>query len=126
MIEIKLAVYLTKTECIAELSCKKRDGTNHKRKYSCPRYDADSVHRAELKAVAVGLREIRCAAKVVIYLKTLHSAAAINQGWVKFWSGNGWKNKKGALVRDWEIWKEIMDVANQKELLLEGAAIEHC
>lgn len=126
MIEIKLAVRLTKTECIAELSCKKRDGTDHKREYSCPRYEADSIHRAELKAVAAGLREIRYAARVVIYLKTSHSVAAINQDWIKSWRENGWKNKKGTLVRDWEIWREIMDIANQKELLLEGAAIEHC
>lgn len=120
MINISLLTGLTETECIAELRYIKPNGEEHKRRYTCERYSADSSHRAELKALATGLKEIRCPARVTAYLKTPHSIAAINQSWFQSWKQNDWKNTKGNLVRDWEVWKEIYEIIEAKEITLTG------
>lgn len=120
MVNISLITTLTETECLAELRYIKPNGEEHKRQYRCERLEADSTHRAELKALIMGLKEIRCPARVIAYLKTSHSIAAINQDWIRGWEKNGWKNQKGNLVRDWELWKEIYDVVDSKGLTLTG------
>ena len=120
MVDISIKTVLEELMCIAELRYIKPDGKEHKRRYNCVRLEADSVHRAELKALIVGLREIRCPARVTAYLKTSHSIAAINQDWARNWKKNGWKNQKGKLVRDWELWKEIYDIADAKGIILSG------
>ncbi|MDY4968766.1 MAG: RNase H family protein [Lachnospiraceae bacterium] len=120
MINISLITSLNESECIADLRYIKPNGEEHKRLYRCERYSADSTHRAELKALATGLKELRCPARVTAYLKTPHSIAAINQDWIRGWKNNDWKNAKGNLVRDWEIWKEIYEIVEEKEITLTG------
>lgn len=123
--DIHLTTELTQTECIAELSCilqydLMHHGLDHRKKYSCERLPADSIQRAELKALAAGLKEIRCPAKVIVHLSSNHLTAAIRNDWINMWKRNGWKNQKGHLVRDWELWKEIVDIAEKKQLVLAG------
>lgn len=118
MVEIKMTTNLEKDKCIATLSCALQNGFTHEKSYYCERMAADSDQRAELKAVAVGLNEIKCPAKVKIYLSSKHTIAAINQDWPTGWKRNDWKTAKGKLARDWEIWKKILEIAEQKELIL--------
>lgn len=120
MINISLITSMTESECIADLRYIKPNGEEHKRRYTCERYPADSMHRAELKALAAGLKEIKCPSRVIAYMRTPHSIAAINQDWIRGWKQNDWKNTKGNLVRDWEIWKEIYDIVKAKEITLAG------
>lgn len=120
MINISLTTSLTASKCIAELRYIKPTGEEHMRSYTCERYAADSAQRAELKALAAGLKEIRCPAEVMISLRSSHLAAAIRNDWPKLWQRNEWKNQKGNLVRNWELWKEIMDLAEKKKLILMG------
>lgn len=120
MVNISLITELTDKECIAQLRYIKPDGKVHMRTYKCERYEADSVHRAELKAIIIGLKEIRCPARVIAYIRTAHSVAAINQNWPRGWMKNDWKNKKGHLVRDWELWKEIYEITETKQIILTG------
>ena len=70
MINISLITSLTESECIADLRYIKPNGEEHKRSYTCERHPVDSTHRAELKALATGLKELRCPARVTAYLKT--------------------------------------------------------
>lgn len=125
MVNISLITELTDKECIAQLRYIKPDGKVHMRTYNCERYEADSVHRAELKAIIIGLKEIRCSARVTIYLKTAHSVAAINQDWPKGWQKNEWKNQKGHLVRDWELWKEVQELTEKKQITLTAGTREN-
>lgn len=120
MTEIYLKTELTQTDCIAELSCILNTQQEHRKKYSCKRMASDSAQRAELKAIITGLREIRCPAKVFVYLWSNHLAAATRNDWPANWKKNGWKNQKGHLVRDWELWKEIVDIVEKKQLVLVG------
>ena len=120
MININLTTNLTESECIAQLRYIKPTGEEHRRTYTCERYAADSSQRAELKALAAGLREIRCPAKVMIHMESNHLMAAIRNDWPKIWKQNGWKNQKGNLVRDWELWKEVIDISEKKQLVLTG------
>lgn len=125
MIDIHLTTELTQTECIAELSCfLQYHSLDHRKKYSCERLSVDSVQRAELKALAAGLREIRCPARVIVHLSSKHLTAAIQNDWIKMWKRNGWKNQKGHLVRDWELWKEIYDTVGSKNLTLTGGGCD--
>lgn len=120
---VSMIIHVDRTECIAELRCLKPNGEEHKRYYACERFPADSVHRAELKAILAGLRAIKCPARVMIYIGTAHSVAAINQGWFRNWKENDWKNAKGNLVRDWEIWKYICEIAEAKGITMAAGAI---
>lgn len=120
MVNISLITTITESECCAELRYIKPDGQEHRRQYHCERLEADSSHRAELKALITGLKEIRCPARITAYLKTSHSIAAINQDWIRGWKKNDWKNQKGNLVRDWELWKEIYEIVDSKNLTLVG------
>lgn len=120
MIDINLATELTEQECVAELSCILAQGKEHRKRYTCKRLTADSSQRAELKALITGLKAIQKPSRVTIWLHASHLTAAIRNDWLVLWRKNGWKNQKGKLVRDWELWKEVMEIVEQKQLILVG------
>lgn len=125
MVTIELTtVYRSSGGMEAQLSFKKKDGSYYCRSYSREHLKADSSQRQELKAVAAGLSAINCPAHVICNVHQSHVKAAINQGWWKLWKNCGWKNQKGRLVRDWELWREIAELAEKKSLIISGGKDE--
>ena len=119
MVTIELTTYANEEGGMAaQLVLRMPDVTDYCRDYKREYLKADSSQRQELKAMAAGLLAINRPARVICNLQSSHIRAAVNQEWRKIWRENGWKNQKGRLVRDWELWREIAGIVEEKGLLL--------
>lgn len=108
----------------AQLAFRRKDGSDYCKSYHKEHLKADSAQRQELKAVLAALSAINRPAHVICNVHHPHIKAAINQEWWKLWKRCGWKNKKGRLVRDWELWRELSEIVEEKNLILSGGREE--
>ena len=117
-ITLKTDVQTDGNNSAATLIFVKPDGSEHKKVYVCRKEPADSTTRAELKAIITGLKEIRCPCTVHLKLMIMNTVGAINQEWPTMWEGRRWCNRNGKLVKDWELWREILELKRTKKLNL--------
>lgn len=70
-----------------------------------------SKNRAELTALETALGKIKekCVLKIYTESEYIHAALG-NQGRIKGWKENGWKNSKNVAVKNQDKWKKIEEL----------------
>lgn len=106
------------------LTATAKDGTTHGRKYFGEKDAADSMTRAELKAILLGLTKIIRPCRIKMYIHSPQTEAAVNQEWYKTWKANDWKNKKGKLVMNVDLWMRICEEIEDRHIGL-SAEVAH-
>ena len=65
-------------------------------------------NRMELFSVIQGLSQLKEPCKVFVYSDSAYVVNAINQGWLKSWENNLWKNKSKDDVKNIDLWKVLL------------------
>ena len=65
-------------------------------------------NRMELFSVIQGLSQLKEKCKVSVYSDSAYVVNAINQGWLKSWENNLWKNKSHDEVKNIDLWKVLL------------------
>ena len=68
----------------------------------------------ELKAIVSALKHLKGDPKfdlsihqIEVYSDSAYCVNPLSQGWLKSWSKNDWKTKKGESIKNVELWKEL-------------------
>lgn len=69
---------------------------------------AATESRLVLYCLRDSLARFQYACRVVVHTECNYIAAAINSRWAETWRENGWKNGKGAKVKDPGLWQDIL------------------
>jgi ribonuclease HI len=65
-------------------------------------------NRMELKAVVEALKHKSCDDKKIdLYSDSAYVVNAVNKGWLKTWSLNGWKTTTGDHVKNADLWMDL-------------------
>ncbi|MCP4394294.1 MAG: ribonuclease HI [Alphaproteobacteria bacterium] len=66
--------------------------------------------RMEIIAVLNGLRELDQPCNVTIYTDSAYVFGAIEEGWLRNWSRNGWRTSKNDIISNIDLWQEMLEV----------------
>ena len=66
-------------------------------------------------AMALKLIKDKSVKHVEIRVDSAYVCNAVNQGWVKKWAANGWKNKAFRQVKNADIWRRVAKVLDKAE-----------
>ena len=64
----------------------------------------------EITAVIEGLKHLKEPCNVKVYSDSAYVVNAFKQKWVDSWVKNNWKNSKKELVKNKELWIELLDL----------------
>lgn len=64
-------------------------------------------NRMELSAVINALAMLKEPCKVTLYSDSRYVVDAINKGWLRRWSTNGWRSSIGPVANQ-ELWKQVL------------------
>ena len=67
-------------------------------------------NRMELTAIIKGIEALKVRCRVNIYTDSGYVVDAINESYLEKWGGNGWKTKKGTLVKNIDLWKKLREL----------------
>lgn len=67
-------------------------------------------NRAELTALVEALKRLNQSCELDIYTDSAHIASALEEGWLKEWQDNGWKNAKGKEISNRDLWQETAEL----------------
>lgn len=70
-------------------------------------------NRMELRAVIAALKALEPGRNVAVHTDSQYVCNAFNQGWLRNWLANGWKNASKKPVKNRDLWEELLDVSNQ-------------
>jgi ribonuclease HI len=65
----------------------------------------------ELRAAIEGLRNLKEPSRVRLYSDSAYLLNALNEGWLVKWESNGWKTAKNKLVKNAELWRQLLELA---------------
>jgi ribonuclease HI len=72
-------------------------------------YDPETTNnRMELTAAIEGLKALKYPCRVELYSDSSYLVNAFNNGWIRGWKSNGWRNSGKEEVRNRDLW-EILD-----------------
>ncbi len=81
-------------------------------------FEADTTNnRMELKAVIEALKVIKKSKKIILYSDSNYVVKGINE-WIKGWKKRGWKTSSDKKVKNLDLWKELDELINKKNVLL--------
>lgn len=66
----------------------------------------------ELSAVIEALKFLKEPCNVSIYSDSAYVVNAINQKWIENWQKNGWKTANKELVKNRELWEQLIELRN--------------
>lgn len=74
-------------------------------------------NQMEIQAVISALKSVRGAGHIdmEIYCDSAYVVNCMNQGWMKNWVRNGWKNSKKEPVKNKELWIELDMLINERQ-----------
>ncbi len=70
-------------------------------------------NRMELMACIVGLRELSCAAPVVMYSDSKYVVDGMTKGWAKRWRKNNWMRTKTEKALNADLWSELLQLCEK-------------
>ncbi|GEO26132.1 ribonuclease H [Alicyclobacillus acidoterrestris] len=66
--------------------------------------------RMEIMAVIGALRVLKQPCDVVVYSDSAYVINCFQQKWYVNWQKNGWRNSKGEMVQNRDLWEELLSV----------------
>jgi len=85
-------------------------------------FEPDTTNnRMELKAVIEALKVIKKSKKIILYSDSNYVVKGINE-WIKGWKKRGWKTSSDKKVKNLDLWKELDELINKKNVLLKKVA----
>lgn len=69
-------------------------------------------NRAELTVLVEALKRLNQSCELDIYTESAHIASALEEGWLKEWQDNGWKNAKGKEISNRDLWQKTAELLN--------------
>ncbi|AEY66266.1 ribonuclease HI [Clostridium sp. BNL1100] len=73
-------------------------------------------NKMELTAAYEALKRLKEPCKVNLYSDSAYLVNAFLQGWLDKWIKNGWKRNKNEEVKNIELWKELVRLADIHEI----------
>ena len=73
-------------------------------------------NKMELTAACEALKRLKEPCKVNLYSDSAYLVNAFLQGWLDKWIKNGWKRNKNEEVKNVELWKELVKLADIHEI----------
>ncbi len=70
-------------------------------------------NRMELLAVIEGLKALKQSCSVNLYSDSAYVINAFNNGWIKEWMNNSWKNSDNKEVKNVDLWKELISLCEK-------------
>ncbi len=77
---------------------------------------ATTNNRMELTAAIEGLEALREPCQVDLYSDSAYLVNAMNQGWLKRWTGNNWITSAKKSVENIDLWKKILKLVTLHEV----------
>lgn len=77
---------------------------------------ATTNNRMELTAAIEGLEALREPCQVDLYSDSAYLVNAMNQGWLKRWTGNNWVTSAKKSVENIDLWKKILKLVTLHEV----------
>lgn len=81
---------------------------------------ADTMTRREMKSLLSALKRIQKPCNILLFLHSDDIATALNNGWYRKWQQNDWKNGKGKLVRNFELWQQISEEMSNRSVIIKA------
>ena len=78
-------------------------------------YEETTNNRMELLAVIAGLTQLRMPCRVEIYSDSQYVVKAIEEGWLKNWVREGFREGKRTEVRNIDLWKALLPLLETHE-----------
>ncbi len=73
--------------------------------------DETTNQRMELQAAVEALRTVPPGSRVKLHSDSAYLVNCFNQGWMKRWLRNGWRNSKGNQVENQDLWKQLLELS---------------
>ncbi len=70
-------------------------------------------NRMELMAVIKALQSLKKSADIEIYTDSAYVVNAFENGWIYSWNKNGWINASGEMVKNDDLWKELLSLCEK-------------
>lgn len=77
---------------------------------------ATTNNRMELTAAVEGLEALKEPCQVDLYSDSAYLVNAMNQGWLKRWTGNNWVTSAKKSVENIDLWKKILKLVTLHEV----------
>ena len=77
---------------------------------------ATTNNRMELTAAIEGLEALKEPCQVDLYSDSAYLVNAMNQGWLKRWTGNNWITSAKKSVENIDLWKKILKLVTLHEV----------
>jgi len=77
---------------------------------------ATTNNRMELTAAIEGLEALKEPCQVDLYSDSAYLVNAMNQGWLKRWTGNNWVTSAKKSVENIDLWKKILKLVTLHEV----------
>ena len=80
-------------------------------------YEEDTTNnRMELTAAIEALEKLTKPCKVKLYSDSSYLVSAFNQGWLKNWQKNGWRNSAGQAVSNPDLWQKLVAMTEKHDV----------
>jgi ribonuclease HI len=80
-------------------------------------YEEDTTNnRMELTAAIEALEKLTKPCKVKLYSDSSYLVSAFNQGWLKNWQKNGWRNSAGQAVSNPDLWQKLVALTEKHDV----------
>lgn len=73
-------------------------------------------NRMELTAALQGLKALKYPCRVSLYSDSAYLVNAFNNGWLRKWQVNGWKNARKEPVENQDLWQELLALSSLHEI----------
>ena len=78
--------------------------------------DDTTNNRMEIMAVIIGLEKAEENSRVKVYSDSAYVVNAFNQNWLANWKKNGWLTAGGSDVLNVDLWKELSDLVDKRDV----------
>lgn len=78
--------------------------------------DDTTNNRMEIMAVIIGLEKTEENSRVKVYSDSAYVVNAFNQNWLANWKKNGWLTAGGGEVLNVDLWKELSDLVDKRDV----------
>jgi ribonuclease HI len=84
---------------------------NDKEKIISGAEEQTTNNRMELTADVEALKVLKRSCRVSLHSDSAYLINAFNNGWLKKWQANGWKNSKKEGVENQDLWQELLSLS---------------
>lgn len=74
------------------------------------------INRAELESIVRSLEEHASKDSIEVYTDSAYVVLPINEGHLEYWSKNNWHSKKGARIKNHDLWSRLLKQLKTKNV----------